>query len=375
MSQPKIGPGVKPKITGPYECGAGRHRYTVHGTDFEIPTKYKLTKALGYGAYGFVCGAVNTEDGQRYAIKKCKNVFNEIEDGKRILREIKLLTFLQHENLLSITELLPPRDKYSWEDVYIVGDLMDTDMNNVLRSRQKLTEDHYQYFMYQLLRGLKYLHSAEVLHRDLKPANLLTNVTCELRICDFGLSRELHGAGMTDYVVTRWYRAPELLLMCTHYTPAIDIWSCGCIFAEMMNRRPLFNGRDYLDQLRLITEVIGTPQESDYTAWLTNKDALRWLRDMPKKAPRNLVEAVPKLSSRTAVDFLQRMLTFDPAKRWTAEQLLGHPYLSSLHDPSDEPTAPRKFHWAQDEKKFTRSDLRAGFWAEICKFHPELADK
>lgn len=169
------------------------------------------------GAYGFVCAALNAENNQKYAIKKCQNVFNEIEDGKRILREIKLLTFMKHENLLTIADLLPPREKGKFEDVYIVGDLMDTDLNNVLRSRQKLTDEHYQYFIYQVLRGLKYIHSASVLHRDLKPANLLTNISCDLKICDFGLSREYNPNDclqeLTDYVVTRWYRAPELLLM------------------------------------------------------------------------------------------------------------------------------------------------------------------
>jgi serine/threonine protein kinase len=113
-----------------------------------------------------------------------------------------------------------------------------------------------QYFLYQLLRGLKYIHSANVLHRDLKPSNLLLNANCDLKICDFGLARTTSETDfMTEYVVTRWYRAPELLLNCNEYTAAIDLWSVGCIFMELLNREPLFPGRDYVQQLRLITEV------------------------------------------------------------------------------------------------------------------------
>lgn len=116
--------------------------------------------------------------------------------------------------------------------------------------------DAMQYFLYQILRGLKYVHSAHVLHRDLKPSNLLLNSNCDLKIGDFGLARTTSETDfMTEYVVTRWYRAPELLLNCSEYTAAIDIWSVGCILGEIMTRKPLFPGKDYVHQLRLITEV------------------------------------------------------------------------------------------------------------------------
>lgn len=114
-----------------------------------------------------------------------------------------------------------------------------------------------QYFLYQILRGLKYIHSANVLHRDLKPSNLLLNANCDLKICDFGLARVTSETDfMTEYVVTRWYRAPELLLNSSDYTAAIDVWSVGCIFMELMDRKPLFPGRDHVHQLRLLMEVL-----------------------------------------------------------------------------------------------------------------------
>lgn len=117
-----------------------------------------------------------------------------------------------------------------------------------------------QYFLYQILRGLKYIHSANVLHRDLKPSNLLLNANCDLKICDFGLARVTSESDfMTEYVVTRWYRAPELLLNSSDYTAAIDVWSVGCIFMELMDRKPLFPGRDHVHQLRLLMEVSSNP--------------------------------------------------------------------------------------------------------------------
>lgn len=132
---------------------------------------------------------------------------------------------------------------------YIVLDLMDTDLERIIASNNVLTDHHMQYFMYQLLRGLKYIHSANVIHRDLKPANLLLNADCDLKICDFGLARGVtDNVDLTKYVVTRWYRAPELLCSCKDYTEMIDMWSVGCIFAELLGRAPLFPGTNHLFQ-------------------------------------------------------------------------------------------------------------------------------
>jgi mitogen-activated protein kinase 7 len=124
---------------------------------------------------------------------------------------------------------------------------MEADLHQIIRSEQPLTDAHFQYFIYQLCRGLKFIHSANVLHRDLKPGNLLVNADCELKICDFGLARGLSGSTegfMTEYVATRWYRAPEIMLSFKSYTKAIDMWSVGCIFAELLGNKPLFKGRD-----------------------------------------------------------------------------------------------------------------------------------
>eukprot|EP01063_Lacrimia_lanifica_P017465 TRINITY_DN2454_c0_g1_i1.p1 TRINITY_DN2454_c0_g1~~TRINITY_DN2454_c0_g1_i1.p1 ORF type:complete len:395 (+),score=153.96 TRINITY_DN2454_c0_g1_i1:63-1187(+) len=367
--------GVRGMDIGVPKIENDRKVYTIHGNRFEVPTKYNLVKAVGFGAYGFVVAAVNEETGGKVAIKKCQDVFHEVEDGKRVLREIRLLSFLNHENLLTITDLLPPRDK-NFQDVYIVTPLMDTDMNNVLKSRQQLDDSHYQYFIYQVLRGLKFIHSAQVLHRDLKPANLLTNISCDLRICDFGLARGFNADDlMTEYVVTRWYRPPELLLMCQQYSPAVDIWSAGCIFAEMLNRKPLFPGRDHLQQLGIICDGLGKPSDEDL-AWLSSPEALRYLRKLPKSPPKPMSQLVPKLQDPQGQDFLSHMLVFNPEKRWSAERLLAHPYLGHLHDISDEPVSKEPFQWEYEEVHGMKAiDLRRAYWKEFCRFHPHLAQQ
>eukprot|EP00754_Rhynchopus_humris_P037935 Rhum_TRINITY_DN20641_c0_g1::Rhum_TRINITY_DN20641_c0_g1_i1::g.171661::m.171661/K04371/MAPK1_3; mitogen-activated protein kinase 1/3 len=367
-------PGLRGTDVGPPKIEDDRKVYTIHGNKFEVPAKYNLIKAIGFGAYGFVCAAVDTETGGKVAIKKCQDVFHEVEDGKRVLREIRLLSFLNHENLLTITDLLPPRSK-DFQDVYIVTPLMDTDMNNVLRSRQQLDDNHYQYFIYQVLRGLKFIHSAQVLHRDLKPANLLTNISCDLRICDFGLARGFNADDlMTEYVVTRWYRPPELLLMCQQYSPAVDIWSTGCIFAEMLNRKPLFPGNDHLTQLGIICDALGKPSEED-VAWLHSEEALRYLSKLPNTKPKPISSLVPKLQDPVAQDFLAKMLVFNPEKRWSAEKLLAHPYLAHLHDETDEPVCRDVFCWEYEEVRGMKAlDLRKAFWKEFCRYHPHLKE-
>lgn len=182
----------------------------------------------------------------------------------RTLREMKLLRYFNHENIISILDIQKPRNYETFTEVYLIQvceiilrprsytnwmqELMETDMHRVIRT-QELSDDHCQYFIYQTLRALKAMHSANVLHRDLKPSNLLLNANCDLKVCDFGLARsaastEDNSGFMTEYVATRWYRAPEIMLTFKEYTKAIDVWSVGCILAEMLSGKPLFPGKD-----------------------------------------------------------------------------------------------------------------------------------
>ncbi len=206
------------------EGGKRYNHFLVCGQLFEVDAKYKPIKPIGKGAYGVVCSASNSLTSERLAIKKISNAFENVVDAKRMLREIKLLRHLQHENIIKIRDILPPPNREVFKDMYILYELMDTDLHQIIRSSQPLSDEHCQYFIYQLLRGLKYIHSANVLHRDLKPSNLLLTANCDLKICDFGLARtNSEKEYMTEYVVTRWYRAPELLLSCAEYVMTMCI--------------------------------------------------------------------------------------------------------------------------------------------------------
>ncbi|MGH0168054.1 UNVERIFIED_CONTAM: hypothetical protein FKN15_072062 [Acipenser sinensis] len=175
------------------------------------------------------------------------NVFQNLVSCKRVFRELKMLCFFKHDNLDQ-----PPvcqGNKLS----YVITELMQSDLHKVIVSPQPLGTDHIKVFLYQILRGLKYLHSAGILHRDIKPGNLLVNTNCVLKICDFGLARveELdESCHMTQEVVTQYYRAPEILSGSRHYDSGIDVWSVGCIFAELLGRRILFQAQSPIQQVR-----------------------------------------------------------------------------------------------------------------------------
>lgn len=333
------------------------NQFLVCGSLFECPARYLPIKPIGKGAYGVVCSARNLETNEKVAIKKITNAFDNAVDAKRTLREIKLLKHLSHENVIQIKDIIPPTSRANFKDVYVVYELMDTDLHQIIRSPQPLSDDHCQYFLYQVLRGLKYIHSANILHRDLKPSNLLVNANCDLKICDFGLARTSHEKEfMTEYVVTRWYRAPELLLSCSEYTSSIDVWSVGCIFAELLGRKPLFPGKDYVHQLNLITKMIGSPSDEELH-FITSDKAKRYIRSLPKNDRVDFSKLWTQ-ANKQAVDLIDQMLVFDPTRRISVEQALEHPYLASLHDLSDEPICTNPFEFDFDAEHLTADGVR-----------------
>ncbi|CAL8263149.1 unnamed protein product, partial [Arctogadus glacialis] len=311
---------------------------------------------------------------QKVAIKKISNVFEVLTNAKRTLRELKILKHFKHDNIIAIKDILQPNLPHSaFKSVYVVLDLMESDLHQIIHSGQPLTPEHTRYFLYQLLRGLKYVHSANVIHRDLKPSNLLVNENCELKIGDFGMARGLSAhpeeshSFMTEYVATRWYRAPELMLSLHHYSLAIDLWSVGCIFAEMLGRKQLFPGKHYVHQLQLILAVLGTPPLGLIGA-IGAERVRSYIQSLPSRAPVPLTKLFPQTEPE-ALDLLGAMLRFDPRERVTVTQALEHPYLSKYHDPDDEPVCVPAFNFEFDKIPTNKEQIKESILIEIQDFH------
>ncbi|ODV64099.1 mitogen-activated protein kinase [Ascoidea rubescens DSM 1968] len=339
---------------------------------FNVSDEYQILEIVGEGAYGVVCSAIHLPSNQKVAIKKILP-FERPMFCLRTLRELKLLKHFNHENIISILDLQRPKSYNEFNEVYLIQELMETDLNRVIKT-QKLSDDHCQYFIYQTLRALKSLHSANVLHRDLKPSNLLLNANCDLKLCDFGLARSIASSEdnygfMTEYVATRWYRAPEIMLTFQEYTTAIDVWSVGCILAEMIRSKPLFPGRDYHNQLFLIIEILGTPSREDI-AQINSRRAREYINSLPFKSRIPFQQQFPN-TNPLAIDLLERLLTFNPLKRITVDEALTHPYVKLYHDPIDEPIAnpiPENFFdFDKNKDKLTLADLKQLLYNEIME--------
>ncbi|XP_023250794.1 mitogen-activated protein kinase 4-like [Seriola lalandi dorsalis] len=319
----------------------------LHG--FDLSGHFIDLRPLGTGVTGLVLSAVDQRNGQRVAIKKL--VMRDAVTVKHALREVKITHRLHHENVVQVHEVLAPygrplpRDPAQLSALYIVQECMETDMARLLE-QGPLPTGHATLLFYQLLRGLKFIHSANVLHRDLKPANIFINMDqLLLKIGDFGLARIVdphysHKGYLSEGLVTKWYCSPRLLLSPNNYTKAIDMWAAGCILVEMLTGRMLFAGAHELEQMQLILDSVPVLREED------RQDLLQVMpsyisRGWRVKKPFSVL--LPEVDSQ-AVDFLERILTFNPMDRLTAEAALTHPFLQQYSCPADEPTSLHPFH-------------------------------
>ena len=362
-----------------------KHSFTFAGSTFIVDKKYEFIKRLGQGAYGVVCSCLDKDTNKKVAIKKIPNAFEDLIDAKRIVREIKLLHFFKHKNIIALVDVAKPESKTGFDDIYFATELMETDLHKVIYSKQNLTDAHIQYFIYQILTGTSYMHSANVVHRDLKPSNILVNKDCGVKICDLGLGRggitddnnsnekdnkkAIKDENLTEYVITRWYRAPEVILCPSEYTKAVDVWSIGCIFAELLGRKAIFQGEHYLDQIQKITAVLGSPTAEDLD-FISKPEAKEFILKLPKKSKKKFSDLY-KGANPVALDLLEKMLTFHPKKRITIKECLEHPYFTDIRDQEAETTAEKPFDWSFDEVELTKENLQKMIYEESLNFHKE----
>ena len=334
-----------------------------------IIRKYEIQTQLGKGAYGIVWRAVDRRTKQVVAVKKIFDAFQNSTDAQRTFREVMFLQALKHDNII---KLLNVHRADNDKDIYLVFEFMETDLHAVIRAR--ILEDiHKQFIIYQLLKTLKYLHSAELLHRDMKPSNLLLNSDCLMKVADFGLARsiltlereQVTKPVLTDYIATRWYRAPEILLGSTKYTKGVDMWSVGCILGELMLEKPIFPGSSTMNQLERIVAVVGKPTPTDIAA--TNSQfAETMLENLGRVVPKSFAELCPKASPE-AIDLMVSLMRFNPNERISADDALKHPYVAAFHNARDEPCAPHPITISlPDDTRYTVGEYREKLYQEIA---------
>ncbi|XP_028254897.1 mitogen-activated protein kinase 15 isoform X2 [Parambassis ranga] len=306
-----------------------------------ISLKYEIKKRLGKGAYGIVWKAVDRQTGEIVAVKKIFDAFRNRTDAQRTFREIMFLQeFGDHPNIVKLLNVIRAQND---KDIYLIFEYMDTDLHAVIKKGTLLKDIHKRYVMYQLFKAIKYLHSGNVIHRDQKPSNVLLDTDCVIKLCDFGLARSLNqiqedsgNPALTEYVATRWYRAPEILLGSTRYTKGVDMWSLGCILGEMLLGKALFPGTSTLNQIEKIMSAIPQPSPEDVLA-IKSEYGSSVIQRMLLKPQVPLEDLLQPSVPPDALDLLRGLLVFNPDKRLTAEQALQHPYVARFHNAAKEP--------------------------------------
>uniref|UniRef100_A0A915A759 Stress-activated protein kinase JNK n=1 Tax=Parascaris univalens TaxID=6257 RepID=A0A915A759_PARUN len=304
---------------------------------FTVPKRYTNLSFISAGAQGTVVRADDLVTNEPVAIKKVQHPFLTPMNAKRTYREFVLLVTMQHPNLISLKSAFTPQSSLrDFEEIYLVMELMNYNLSQVIR-QLKLDHKNLSYFTYQMIVAMKYMHRSGIIHRDLKPSNIVVNDKCILKILDFGLARKMEtNERMSIYVVTRHYRAPEVILGLP-YTEKVDIWAIGCILAEMILRRILFPGTDRLDQWTKITSVLGTPSK-EFIDRLEHHARL-FVRSKGRTEPKSFEEIfpddifvghfpnAPQLCAKNARDLLSKMLQIDPEKRISIDEAVQHPYV------------------------------------------------
>lgn len=403
---------------------------------WRLSSRYRVKQIIGTGSYGSVAEAWDSQEKRLVAIKRMQHLFTDLVDCKRILREVTILSKLRHDHIIRVFDIMVPRSSKvgSFDELYLVMEICDSDLKKLIRTGISLSSIQIDTLLYNTLVGLKYIHSANIYHRDLKPANILVNQDCSVKICDFGLARAVGeeftkpGApsprgedgsadpgsarrdssgtprdqprrlkrNLTGHVVSRWYRAPELILLQEAYTSAIDVWSVGCIYAELLgmlegakaeSKGPLFPGStcfplspdhkhktDYrfhthgqVDQLNMIFNLLGLPCDRDIEE-LEREDSKQYIRCFTKRTARSLSARLPQAGA-DALDLLEQMLRFSPSRRTNVKGALRHELFREIRVPGKEKAVAKQITLDfEKEPELDEDLLRQYFTKEIAKY-------
>uniref|UniRef100_A0A3Q1H7G8 mitogen-activated protein kinase n=1 Tax=Anabas testudineus TaxID=64144 RepID=A0A3Q1H7G8_ANATE len=350
----------------------GFQRLEIQKTTWDVPKRYTALQAIGSGAYGTVCSAIDQNNKEKVAIKKLYRPFQSLIHAKRAYRELRLLRYIQHENVICLLDVFTPDSTLEkFQTFYMVMPFVAQDLGHIMKKR-RLTDRIITYLFYQLLRGLKLIrfNISPLIKCGKRNHNRNCYCYCS-QILDFGLARQTESE-MTGYVVTRWYRAPEIIFNWMHYSQTVDVWSAACILAEMITGQVLFPGHDSIDQLKKILNMTGTPNPS-LVQKMQSKDAQVYVQGLPPQKKKNFREVFPSMD-KNAVNLLEGMLLLDPEKRLTAKQGLSHPFLAEYHDPESEPDSKPY------DDSFENLELDVGEWKslihmEIMTFDPDDPSK
>mmetsp|Transcript_21911 Transcript_21911/g.36304 ORF Transcript_21911/g.36304 Transcript_21911/m.36304 type:complete len:300 (-) Transcript_21911:224-1123(-) len=287
--------------------------------------KYQKIEKIGEGTYGVVYKAKDRQGGEIVALKKIRLEAEDEGVPSTAIREISLLKELRHPNIVRLKDVVHSENK-----LYLVFEYLDQDLKKYMDSVGSggIHPNLVKSYLYQLLKGIAFCHSHRILHRDLKPQNLLIDRNGALKLADFGLARAF-GIPVRTYtheVVTLWYRAPEILLGSRNYSTPVDIWSIGCIFAEMVTRHPLFPGDSEIDELFRIFRLLGTPNED---CWPGVSQLPDFKGSFPNWPSQSFSKVVPGLDA-SGLDLLAQMMYYEPSKRITAKAAMNHPYFNGL---------------------------------------------